>query len=155
MTDTDEASTANEPVRVAFVCVQNAGRSQMATAFAERERTERNLEDVVTIRTGGTDPAAAVHDVVVEVMQEVGYDLTDRIPRAIPPAELAECTYVCTMGCSTLELGVDPAEVSVRDWALADPDGQPIERVRSIRDTVQDRVRALFDDIEQQHRERP
>ena len=56
-----------EPARLGFVCVQNAGRSQMATAFAEREREQRGLEDSVEIVTGGTDPADAVHDIVVEV----------------------------------------------------------------------------------------
>ena len=61
-----------EPIRLGFVCVQNAGRSQMATAFAERERAERGLEEEVEIVTGGTHPADAVQDVVVRVMGEAG-----------------------------------------------------------------------------------
>ena len=73
----------SEPVRVAFLCVQNAGRSQMATAFAERERDRRGLDDHVEILTGGTDPADAVHDVVVEAMREEGFDLSGRTPREI------------------------------------------------------------------------
>jgi protein-tyrosine-phosphatase len=138
----------NDPVRVAFVCVQNAGRSQMAAAFAERERERRGLEDSVEILTGGTHPADHVHDVVVEVMREEGFDLSGRTPREITTAELESCDYVATMGCSTLELDADGSDVDVRDWALDDPDGQPVERVREIRDTVADNVAALFDEIE-------
>jgi len=136
------------PVRVAFMCVQNAGRSQMSTAFAERERERRGLEDSVEILTGGTHPADHVHDVVVEVMREEGFDLSGRTPREITTAELESCDYVATMGCSTLELDADGSDVDVRNWALDDPDGQPVERVREIRDTVADNVAALFDEIE-------
>lgn len=111
------------PVRVAFMCVQNAGRSQMSTAFAERERERRNPEDVVEILTGGTHPAEAVHDVVVEVMREEGFDLSERTPREISTDELRSCDYVATMGCSTLDVGEVGKDVDVRDWTLEDPDG--------------------------------
>ena len=137
------------PVRVAFVCVQNAGRSQMSTAFAEQERERRDLDDDVEILTGGTHPADRVHDVVVEVMREEGFDPSGRTPREISTDELESCDYVATMGCSTLELGADAA-VDVRDWALDDPDGRDLDRVRDIRDEVRDRVSALFDEIERE-----
>lgn len=128
-----------------FVCVQNAGRSQMATAFAERERTERGLEDAVEITTGGTHPAEEVHDIVVRIMDEVGIDLSDRTPREIPTDELDACDIVATMGCSTLELDTD---VDVRDWALDDPDGADEDDARRIREEVRENVSALFDEIE-------
>lgn len=131
--------------RIGFVCVQNAGRSQMATAFANRELNERGLEDTVEIVTGGTDPAEAVHDVVVRLMDDVGIDLSDRTPRAISTEELASCDVVATMGCSTLEL--DPS-VDVRDWALSDPGGAPDGAAREIRDEIETNVAALFDEIE-------
>ena len=137
-------------VRVAFVCVQNAGRSQMSAAFAERERERRNLDDVVEILTGGTHPAEHVHEVVVEVMREEGFDLSNRTPREISTDELESCDYVATMGCSTLELDADSSDVDVRDWALDDPDGNDLDRVREIRDEIRDRVGALFDEIEQE-----
>jgi protein-tyrosine-phosphatase len=114
----------------------------MATAFAERERAERGLD--VEILTGGTRPADAVHPEVVETMAEVGIDLSDRTPRAVDEAELADCDYVATMGCSTLSL---PDRVDSRDWALPDPDGEDSETVREIRETVHERVCALFDEI--------
>jgi len=136
MTETEE------PFRVAFVCVRNAGRSQMAAAFAER--AERDLEADVEIISGGTDPADAVHPVVVQAMAEVDVDLSDRSPRAVDTAGLERATVVATMGCSTLSLDTD---VDVRDWALADPHGRPIEDVREIRDDVRARVAALFDEF--------
>jgi protein-tyrosine-phosphatase len=140
---------SQHPARVAFVCVQNAGRSQMATAFAERERERRGLGDRVEILTGGTRPAEHVHDVVVEVMRETGIDLSNRTPREISTAELESCDYVATMGCSTLELDADDAAVDIRSWSLDDPEGADLARVRDVRDSVRDRVRALFDEIEQ------
>ncbi|MFC6864842.1 low molecular weight phosphatase family protein [Halomicroarcula sp. GCM10025817] len=141
---------SDTPVRVAFVCVQNAGRSQMSTAFAEQERERRGLEDRVEILTGGTHPAVHVHDVVVEVMREDGFNLSNRVPREISTAELESCDYVATMGCSTLELDADESDVDIRDWALDDPDGKDLDRVREIRDEIRNRVRSLFDEIEQE-----
>ncbi len=129
--------------RVAFVCVQNAGRSQMAAAFARRETDDRGLD--VEVLTGGTDPADAVHPGVVDAMAEVGIDVSDRQPRAIDTAVLESCRVVATMGCSTLELDAD---VDVRDWALPDPHGERPERVREIRDEVKSRVEAVFDELE-------
>jgi arsenate reductase len=137
------SDTTPQPTRLAFVCVRNAGRSQMATAFAERERERRGLD--VTILTGGTHPADAVHDEVIDAMAELDIDCSDRTPRAITTEELRSCDYVATMGCSTLDL---PADVDVRDWALDDPDGRDPDRVRDIRDEIESRVSALFDEIE-------
>lgn len=134
-------------IRIAFMCVQNAGRSQMSTAFAEHERDRRGLEEQVEIVTGGTHPADHVHDEVIEVMDEIGFDLADRTPREITLDELRSCDYVATMGCSTLDVGAVGNDVDVRDWALDDPDGQDVERVREIRNGIEHRVVALFDEL--------
>jgi len=134
-----------DSTKFGFVCVQNAGRSQMSTAFAERERERRGLEDSVEILTGGTFPADHVHEEVVTVMSELDIDLSDRIPREVSTEELESCDVVATMGCSTLELDAD--SVDVRDWALEDPDGQDMERVREIRDDIEQRVKTLFDEF--------
>ena len=67
-------------IRLDFVCVRDVGRSQMAAAFAERERAERGLEDIVETHSGGTDPADTVHEEVVEAMAEVGVDIADQAP---------------------------------------------------------------------------
>jgi protein-tyrosine-phosphatase len=134
-------------MKLAFVCVQNAGRSQMSAAFAERERERRGLDDVEII-TGGTHPADEVHPEVVETMAELDIDLSGSAPREVSTAELESCDVVATMGCSTLELD---AETDVRDWALPDPDGESPERVREIRELVREHVEALFDELEGRH----
>jgi protein-tyrosine-phosphatase len=134
-----------KPTQFAFVCVQNAGRSQMSTAFAEQERRQRGLEESVDIVTGGTDPADHVHEEVVTVMDEVGIDVSGRTPQEVSEETLEACDVVATMGCSTLEL--DAESVEVRDWALDDPDGQDLDAVRAIRDDIEGRVSDLFDEF--------
>ncbi|SEW20983.1 arsenate-mycothiol transferase ArsC [Halobacterium jilantaiense] len=138
---------------LAFVCVQNAGRSQMAAVFAEREAERRGLGDRVEVLTGGTRPADSVHDAVRDAMADAGFDLSDRQPREVDRETLGNCDYVATMGCSTLDLGA-VAGVDVRDWALADPDGADAETVREIRDEVERRVVALFDELARAETER-
>jgi len=139
------SETAVETFQFGFVCVQNAGRSQMSTAFAEREVDRRDLDDRVRIVTGGTHPADHVHEEVITVMDEIGIDLSDRTPREVSTETLNACDVVATMGCSTLELDADSVEV--RDWALDDPDGQDLDAVRAIRDEIEERVVALFDEF--------
>ena len=136
---------STDPIRIAFMCVRNAGRSQMSTAFAEREIRRRGLD--WELLTGGTDPADAVHDVVVEAMDEVGIDLSDRTPRAISESELRSCDVVATMGCSTLDVGTVGDDVDVREWALTDPGERDLDEVRAIRDDIEKRVVALVDEL--------
>ncbi|UIP01285.1 low molecular weight phosphatase family protein [Halobaculum sp. CBA1158] len=116
----------------------------MSYAFAEREADRRGLGDRVQLLTGGTRPADRVHDEVVGAMAEVGIDVSDRAPREVTDAELNACDYVATMGCSTLSLS---DSVEARDWALADPDGKSPEAVAAIRDEIESRVVALFDEV--------
>lgn len=147
-TDTSDGRTERDTkedagATVAFVCVQNAGRSQMATAFAQREREGRNLD--IEILSGGTHPADHVHAIVVEVMAERGIDLSNRTPRQISPDELRTRDQVVTMGCSTLTL--DTARVRVHNWDLDDPHGKDIAVVRNIRDDIERRVIALLEQI--------
>ena len=139
--------TDDDPTRVAFVCVQNAGRSQMATAFAERERRDRAVEDEIEITTGGTQPADGVHDEVIAVMDEKGFDLRDRTPREVTPGDLRACDYVITMGCSAQDVCPAARGGESRDWDLTDPDGRGLDAVREIRDDVAGRVSDLFDEM--------
>jgi len=144
----DSTADAQEPLLVAFVCVQNAGRSQMAHALAERERTRRGVEARVEFLAGGTDPADEVHPVVVEAMDEVGVDLSRRTPREITPAEIETCDVVITMGCSAEDVCPATWHGDSRDWDLDDPHGKDLDAVRDIRDAIEARVRALFDELE-------
>ncbi len=136
-----------ETPTVAFVCVRNAGRSQMATAFAEREAERRDTE--IEIITGGTRPADEVHGVVADVMEEEGFDIRDRTPREVTAEELADADYVVTMGCSASDVCPATFAGESRDWNLDDPGGATPEEAREIRDEVRQRVSALFDELEE------
>ena len=128
------------------MCVQNAGRSQMAAAFAERERDRRDAGDQIEIVSGGTRPADRVHGVVVEAMREVDVDLGDREPREVTPEELRSVDLVITMGCSASDVCPATWNGENRDWDLDDPHGRPLAEVREIRDEIEERVVGLFDE---------
>jgi arsenate reductase len=138
----------NDAERVAFVCVQNAGRSQMAYAFARREREDRNLEDEIELVTGGTRPADRVHENVVRTMRDVGIEIGDRTPREVTFEELQESDYVVTMGCAAEDVCPAGWAGTNRDWGLEDPDGKPRSKVEEIREEIETRVSALFDELE-------
>ena len=119
--------------RVIFACVHNAGRSQMAAAFAR----QIGLDAI----SAGTEPADRVHPVVMDVMNEVGIDLSTAVPQKLT-AELAkDADLLITMGCGD-KCPYVPG-LRVEDWPLEDPKGQPIERVREIRDEIRQRVGRL------------
>jgi protein-tyrosine-phosphatase len=134
-----------EPTRIAFVCVENAGRSQMAAAFAMDALD--GTSDRIEVLSGGTAPAEAVHPEVISVMQERGIDLTRHEPRAISKAQTGSADIVVTMGCSAE--GVCPAtwRGDSRDWDLPDPKGRDVEEVRAIRDRIEALVDALLAEI--------
>lgn len=133
---------------VAFVCVGNAGRSQMATAFAERDRDRRGLDGTVEIVTGGTDPRDRVHDDVIEVLREEGIDIGDRTPRRITAADIADAEYVVTMGCSVDDLVPDDWDGTAERWDLEHPGGDDLDAVRSQRDEIRRRVEEFFERID-------
>jgi arsenate reductase len=128
--------------RVMFVCLQNAGRSQMSAALFEREAEGRH-EAV----SAGTTPAEHVHPEVVEVMREVGIDLSDHKPRRLT-LEMAEAVdVVVTMGCGD-ECPFIPGKRYI-DWDIADPKGQPLEEVRATRDLIERKVGELVAELDQ------
>ena len=139
--------TTPDPIRVAFVCVQNAGRSQMAYAFARRERDRRGLESEIDLLTGGTQPADHVHPEVVDAMHEIGIDISDRVPREVTVDELRESDYAVTMGCSAADVCPAGWGGESRDWDLDDPDERSPAAVAAIRDEIEERVEALFDEL--------
>lgn len=136
-----------DPTRIAFVCVRNAGRSQMAHAFAQRERADRGLEEKIALHTGGTRPADHVHPAVVDAMADVAIDIADRTPREVAVEDLRESDYVITMGCSAEDVCPAGWGGESRDWGLDDPEGRPPEGVAAIRDEIERRVAALFDEL--------
>jgi arsenate reductase len=124
--------------RVVFACRHNAGRSQMAAAFFARDADPGRAEAV----SAGTTPGTHVHPEVATVMAEVGIDLGGARPRRLTPELAAGASLLVTMGCGE-ECPYLPG-VEVQDWPLEDPKGQPLDRVREIRDDVQRRVGALL-----------
>jgi protein-tyrosine-phosphatase len=129
-------------VKVAFVCVENAGRSQMAAAFARRLAGSG-----VEVIGGGTRPAEAVYPAVAEAMKEVSLDIAGNKPRLITPSELADCDYVITMGCSSDEVCPVTFRGDARDWDLPDPRGKSLPEVRRIRDDIEKKVEMLIREI--------
>jgi arsenate reductase len=116
-----------------FVCVGNAGRSQMAEALAQRAGFEA--------RSAGSRPEAELHPEVITAMDELGIDLRDRRPKGIQQADVEWADIVITMGCGDA-CPVLPGKRYL-DWDLTDPIDQPLEAVREIRDEIDSRIRAL------------
>ncbi len=134
-----ESRCGERPMKtVIFACVQSAGRSQMAAAFFNG----LTRPDVVRAVSAGTHPAEQVHPEVVEVMREAGLDLSDARPRLLTTELASNAAWLVTMGCSE-ECPVVPG-VSREDWPLPDPKGQPIVRVREIRDEIRARVARMI-----------
>ncbi|MFJ9899998.1 arsenate reductase ArsC [Streptomyces sp. NPDC091280] len=125
---------------VLFVCVHNAGRSQMGAAFLTHLAGDR-----VEVRSAGSAPADSVAPAVVEAMKEVGIDISARTPKVLTTEAVQSSDVVITMGCGDA-CPVFPGKRYL-DWQLEDPAGQGIEAVRPIRDAVEARVRALLGDL--------
>jgi arsenate reductase len=121
-------------MKALFVCIQNAGRSQMAQALAERAGIEA--------RSAGSSPAAHVHPEVAEVMDELGIDLRDRVPHKLSDDDVEWADVIVTMG------GGDACPVlpgrTYLDWELPDPHGQGLDAVRAIRDDIDRRIQELL-----------
>lgn len=119
----------------------------MAAAFAERERDTRPGRVEIEVVSGGTNPAQAVHDEVIEAMAEKGIDVSNRKPRKITPDEIEACDYVITMGCDASAVCPALWAGETRDWALDDPHGATDAQIRVIRDEIEKRVTQLFDEL--------
>jgi arsenate reductase len=126
---------------VLFVCVHNSGRSQMAEAFFNRLAEGR-----ATAASAGSQPDDAVDPTVVEVMWEVGIDISGKVPRRLTPEIVDAADRVVIMGCG-VEAACPVTFVETEDWGLDDPKGQPIEVVRRIRDEIRARVENLIGEL--------
>ncbi|WP_018788043.1 arsenate reductase ArsC [Micromonospora sp. CNB394] len=125
---------------VLFVCVHNAGRSQMAAGWL------RHLAgDTVEVRSAGSAPAETVNPAAVEAMREVGIDITDQTPKLLEYAAAESSDVIVTMGCGDA-CPVFPGK-RYEDWKLDDPAGKGLETVRPIRDDIRDRVQQLLGEL--------
>jgi len=124
-----------------FVCLHNAGRSQMSQALFERAAGGRHRA-----LSAGTTPADRVHPEVVEVMREIGIDVTDREPKLLTRELAEQADVVVTMGCGD-ECPYIPGRRYL-DWDLEDPKGRPLDEVRATRDDIDRRVRELVEELD-------
>ncbi len=127
---------------VLFVCVHNAGRSQMAAALLDRHAAGR-----ARVRSAGSEPADEIHPAVVEAMEEVGLDLSKEFPKPLRDEDVRAVDVVVTMGCGDA-CPVYPGKRYL-DWDLPDPAGRTLEEVRPIRDEIDRRVRDLLAELVQ------
>jgi arsenate reductase (thioredoxin) len=125
---------------VLFVCLQNAGRSQISQALFERAAAGRHRA-----LSAGTTPAEHVHPEVVTVMRELGIELSDRVPQPLTRELAEQADVVVTMGCGD-SCPFIPGKRYI-DWELPDPSGQPLETVRAIRDQIAVRVDELLAEL--------
>jgi protein-tyrosine-phosphatase len=125
---------------VMFVCVHNAGRSQMATALLDRV-----AEGSVRVRSAGSEPADRINPVVVEAMEEIGLDISRELPKPITDEAVRAADVVVTMGCGDA-CPIYPGK-RYEDWELEDPTGKDLETVRRIRDEIAGRVNALLAEL--------
>jgi len=129
--------------RILFVCVENAGRSQMAEAFANQYGKGKVIASSAGVRLDEN-----VTPIVIEVMKERGIDISSNTPKLLTPKMLEEVDQVITMGCSVEKFCPAPLFRKVTDWRLEDPKGLPIEKVRAIRDEIERKVTKLLEDID-------
>ncbi len=132
--------------KVIFVCIHNSGRSQMAEAFAKKLG-----EGMIIAESAGTEPGGNLNPQAVEVMEEIGYDMSSHYPKVMTDEMVDSADKVITMGCGVNLDDIDhggavcPAVfVESEDWGLEDPKGKPIEKVREIRDLIRSRVELLI-----------
>jgi protein-tyrosine-phosphatase len=126
---------------VLFVCVHNAGRSQMAAALLDHHAQGR-----VQVRSAGSEPADRINPVVVEAMAELGLDVSKEFPKPLSSEGVKAADVVITMGCGDA-CPIFPGK-RYEDWELADPAGKGLAEVRRIRDDIAARVRRLLDELE-------
>ena len=126
--------------RVLFVCVHNAGRSQMAAGFMNSLGAGR-----VEVLSAGSAPKDSINPIAVEAMQEVGIDISNNVPKVLTPEAVQESDAVVTMGCGDA-CPFYPGK-RYEDWVLDDPAGQGIESVRVIRDDIKRRVEQLLSEL--------
>lgn len=125
--------------KMLFVCVENAGRSQMAEAFASKYG-----EGKITVLSAGNKPAERVNPVVVEVMKEKGIDISANKPKLLTFQMANNSDIIVTMGCNDQGICPGPFFKPTIEWKLEDPKGKPIEKVREIRDQIELQVKDLI-----------
>jgi arsenate reductase len=135
-----EGKLVKEQPEVLFVCVHNAGRSQMAAGLVKLRSEGR-----IHVRSAGSAPGEEINSAVVEAMEELGVDMSEEFPKPLTDEVVRAADVVITMGCGDA-CPIYPGK-RYEDWELADPEGKDVETVRVIRDQIDERVQRLVDDL--------
>ena len=128
---------------VLFVCVHNAGRSQMAEAFFNHLAKDR-----AQAYSAGTQPSSTINSTVVEAMREIGIDISKNKPKLMTLEMAEKADRVITMGCGGIEEACPGVIIQAEDWGIEDPHGKSLEVIRKIRDEIKERVSMLLNEIE-------
>jgi protein-tyrosine-phosphatase len=135
-----EGKVAKQQAEVLFVCVHNAGRSQMAAGLVKLRSGGR-----VHVRSAGSAPGEEINPAVVEAMEELGVDMTEEFPKPLTDEVVRAADVVITMGCGD-SCPIYPGK-RYEDWELEDPEGKDLSTVRKIRDEIDERVRRLIGEL--------
>jgi arsenate reductase (thioredoxin) len=132
--------TSTEKPMILFVCIHNAGRSQMAAGYA------RALSGgAVEVRSGGSEPGNEINPIAILAMQEEGIDISEAVPQLMTTEQVKDSDVVITMGCGDV-CPIFPGK-RYEDWELTDPKGKELDEVRAIRDDIKGRVEALLAEL--------
>jgi arsenate reductase len=134
-------NTKQEKIKIVFVCVENAGRSQMAQGFAEVLGKGR-----LEVYSAGSRPSSHINPLAIEVMKEKGIDLSSRHPKGLNDLPPVEMDYLVTMGCEETCPAV-PAK-KIIEWEIPDPKGKPIDEIRRIRDMLEAKAKMLLEEVD-------
>jgi arsenate reductase len=126
-------------VKILFVCIENARRSQMAAVFAEAYGGDR-----VEVYSAGSRPGSTVDPMITQVMKEKGIDLSSRRPKALTDLPIESVDYLISMGCG--EICPVFFAKKIEDWGISDPKGKPIEFIREVRDMIEKKVKTLLEE---------
>jgi arsenate reductase len=130
-----------EKLRIVFVCVENARRSQMAEGFAESIRKGK-----LGVYSAGSRPSSQIDPLVIEVMKEKGIDLSTKRPKGLNDLPPIEMDYLITMGCEETCPAIPSKKIV--EWEIPDPKGKSIDAFRKVRDIIEDMVKTLLEEID-------
>ncbi len=133
-------TTPKQKRKVVFICVENAGRNQMAQGFAEVYGKGK-----VEVYSAGSRPSSQINPLAIEVMREKGIDLSGRLPKGLDDLPPVEMDYLVTMGCEETCPAVPTKKIL--EWQIPDPKGKPLEEVRRIRDLLEAKVKTLLEEV--------
>lgn len=140
----------DKKLNIAFVCVENAGRSQIAESIAKIEINKRNLSDKIEVISGGTKPAEKIHTNVIDTLQDRNIDISDKKPQKITQETLQNFDYIITMGCSANDVCPINWNGETIDWDITDPRGKNKNKTKKITEEIEHKVIKLIEKIDKE-----